>query len=150
MRSPATTAPPLLPVWSSNVPRHRLSRTGNRQLNAAIHRIALTQARHHQPAKELIKRRVENGKSDREALHILKRHLSRTVYQALQTDQQASLTLRSFTKELGTAPSEEVSPGGLRRSWWRMAADCSPAPRVPMCCLSKLQYDPCRPQAEGE
>ncbi len=37
------TAP--LPVWSSNRARHRLSRTGNRQLNAALHRIALTQAR---------------------------------------------------------------------------------------------------------
>jgi transposase len=37
------TAP--LPVWSSNTPRHRLARTGNRQLNAALHRIAITQAR---------------------------------------------------------------------------------------------------------
>ena len=43
------TAP--LPVWSSNKARHRLSRTGNRQLNAALHRIALTQARWHPPAK---------------------------------------------------------------------------------------------------
>jgi transposase len=33
------TAP--MPVWSSNKARHRLSRTGNRQLNAALHRIAL-------------------------------------------------------------------------------------------------------------
>ena len=33
------TAP--LPVWSSNKARHRLSRTGNRQLNAALHLIAL-------------------------------------------------------------------------------------------------------------
>ncbi|WP_407568213.1 transposase [Arsenicicoccus dermatophilus] len=85
------TAP--LPVWSSNAPRHRLSRTGNRQLNAAIHRIALTQARHHQPAKDLIKRRVESGKSGREALRVLKRHLSRTIYQALRTDQRTQLYL---------------------------------------------------------
>lgn len=35
------TAP--LPVWSSNRTRHRLSRTGNRQLNATLHRITLTQ-----------------------------------------------------------------------------------------------------------
>jgi transposase len=41
------TAP--LSVWSSNHPRHRLSRTGNRQINAAIHRIAITQAHWHQP-----------------------------------------------------------------------------------------------------
>jgi transposase len=45
------TAP--LPVWSSNKPRHRLSRTGNRQLNAAIHRIAITQAHYHEPARQL-------------------------------------------------------------------------------------------------
>lgn len=36
------TAP--IPVWSSNKAHHRLRRTGNRQLNAALHRMALTQA----------------------------------------------------------------------------------------------------------
>ena len=46
------TAP--LPVWSSNRARHRLSRTGNRQLNAALHRMALTQMRVHPPAKAMI------------------------------------------------------------------------------------------------
>ena len=62
------TAP--LPVWSSNKQRHRLSRTGNRQLNAALHRIAMTQARLHPPARELMHRgrhpgmlRVEVGQS---------------------------------------------------------------------------------------
>jgi transposase len=39
------TAP--VPVWSGNRHRHRLSRIGNRQLNAALHRIALTQAHYH-------------------------------------------------------------------------------------------------------
>jgi hypothetical protein len=43
------TAP--LPVWSSNKARHRLSRTGNRQLNAALHRVAMTQAHWHPPRK---------------------------------------------------------------------------------------------------
>ncbi|MGQ4618968.1 transposase [Nocardia sp. R7R-8] len=46
-----------LPVWSSNRARHRLSRTGNRQLSAAIHRIALTQARCHPDARALLARR---------------------------------------------------------------------------------------------
>lgn len=73
------TAP--LPLWSSKVPPHRLSRTGNRQLNTALHRIALTPARHHPPARELIARRKESGKSGKEALRILKRHLSNVVYQ---------------------------------------------------------------------
>ena len=74
------TAP--LPVWSSNKARHRLSRTGNRQLNAALHRIALTQARWHPPAKEMIERRKESGgnSGQREALRVLKRRLSDAVY----------------------------------------------------------------------
>ncbi|HEY2195744.1 MAG TPA: transposase [Actinomycetospora sp.] len=53
-----------MPVWSSNRARHRLSRTGNRQLNAAIHRIALTQARCHPEAQAFIARRVENATGD--------------------------------------------------------------------------------------
>jgi transposase len=46
-----------LPVWSSNRARHRLSRTGNRQLDAALHRIALTQARCHPDAGAMLARR---------------------------------------------------------------------------------------------
>jgi transposase len=78
------TAP--LPVWSSNRARHRLSRTGNRQLNAAIHRIALTQAHWHPPAQALIARRRANGDGGLEALRVLKRRLSDVVYRALKTD----------------------------------------------------------------
>src|SRR5215208_8305665 len=85
------TAP--LPVWSSNKARHRLSRTGNRQLNAALHRIALTQARWHPPAKDMIERRKSGGNSGREALRVLKRRLSDAVFQALLHDQTAGLTL---------------------------------------------------------
>jgi transposase len=78
------TAP--LPVWSSNQTRHRLSRAGNRQLNAALHRIALTQARCHPPARELLARRRANGDGGLEALRVLKRRLSDVVYRALHTD----------------------------------------------------------------
>ncbi|MDU0293181.1 IS110 family transposase [Saccharothrix longispora] len=78
------TAP--LPVWSSNRARHRLSRTGNRQLNAALHRIALTQARCHPDARSLLARRRAGGDGGLEALRVLKRHLSDVVYRALRTD----------------------------------------------------------------
>lgn len=78
------TAP--LPVWSSNRARHRLSRTGNRQLNAALHRIAMTQARCHPGARDLIARRKAGGDGGMEALRILKRRLSDVVYQALRAD----------------------------------------------------------------
>jgi transposase len=78
------TAP--LPVWSSNRARHRLSRSGNRQLNAALHRIALTQARCHPGARALIARRRANGDGGLEALRVLKRRLSDVVYRALAAD----------------------------------------------------------------
>ncbi len=83
------TAP--LPVWSSNKQRHRLSRTGNRQLNAALHRIAMTQARMHPPARELLARRKSNGDGGMEALRVLKRRLSDVVYRAMLTDQDHSI-----------------------------------------------------------
>jgi transposase len=78
------TAP--MPVWSSNKPRHRLSRTGNRQLNTALHRMALTQAHWHPPAKAMMQRRKANGDSGLEALRVLKRRLSDVVYAALRED----------------------------------------------------------------
>jgi transposase len=85
------TAP--LPVWSSNHARHRLSRTGNRQLNAAIHRIALTQAHWHPPAQAMIARRKAQGDGGLEALRILKRRLSDVVYRALKADAVTALPL---------------------------------------------------------
>ena len=85
------TAP--LPVWSSNRARHRLSRTGNRQLNASLHRIALTQARLHPGAQALLARRRANGDGGLEALRVLKRHLSDVVYRALKADAAIELPL---------------------------------------------------------
>jgi transposase len=78
------TAP--LPVWSANNTRHRLSRTGNRQLNCAIHRIAVTQIRCHPPAQAYLKTRIAAGDSKTEALRALKRRLSDIVYRALLAD----------------------------------------------------------------
>ena len=78
------TAP--LPVWSGNRERHRLSRTGNRQLNAAIHRMALTQARCHDDAIAYLKQRAERGDTPTEARRALKRRLSDVVYRALLLD----------------------------------------------------------------
>ena len=78
------TAP--LPVWSGNRERHRLSRTGNRQINCAIHRIAITQARCHDDAKTFIERRKAMGNTNTEALRALKRRISDAVYRDLLAD----------------------------------------------------------------
>jgi len=78
------TAP--LPVWSANQTRHRLSRTGNRQLNCAIHLIAVTQIRCHPPAQAYLKARIAAGDTKTEALRALKRRISDAVYKALLAD----------------------------------------------------------------
>jgi transposase len=84
------TAP--LPASSGEVQRHRLNRSGNRQLNCALHRIAVTQARTHPPARAYLERRQAEGKSRREALRCLKRHLARTVYRILRTMAERKMT----------------------------------------------------------
>jgi len=66
--------------------RHRLDRGGNRQLNCALHRIAITQARVHPPARAYLERKQSEGKSRREALRCLKRQLARTVYTTLKNE----------------------------------------------------------------
>ena len=82
----AGTAP--IPVWSADNQRFRLNRGGNRQTNAAIHRIAITQIRIHPDAQAFIKRRLETGSTKREALRLLKRKLANVVYRTLLTDIQ--------------------------------------------------------------
>jgi hypothetical protein len=77
------TAP--LSVRSGNQDRHRLARTGNRQINAAIHGIAVTQACCHPEAQAYLERR--NTKT--EARRTLGRQLSDAVFQALLAEATA-------------------------------------------------------------
>lgn len=65
--------------------RHRLHRGGNRQLNAALYRIAIVQQRHHPDAKRYLARKIAEGKTPREARRALKRHLSNILYRRLYT-----------------------------------------------------------------
>ena len=89
------TAP--VPVWSGNRERHRLSRTGNRQLNTALHRIAITQARYHPPAREFLQRRRAGGDTKAESIRALKRRLSDVVYRALLADAARSAPPAAIT-----------------------------------------------------
>lgn len=74
-----------LEASSGRTQRHRLDRGGNRQLNAALYRIAITQSRYHGPARDYLERKRSEGKSRREAIRCLKRLLIRAVYQTLKT-----------------------------------------------------------------
>jgi transposase len=80
----AGTAP--IPASSGATTRHRLNRGGNRQLNAAIHRIALTQTRLHGPGRAYYHRLQDQHHTRREAMRALKRKITRAVYHALKED----------------------------------------------------------------
>jgi transposase len=75
-----------LEASSGRVQRHRLDRGGNRQLNAAFYRIAITQARIHPAARAYLERKQAEGKSRREAIRCLKRQLARVVFNTLKTN----------------------------------------------------------------
>lgn len=73
-----------LEASSGAVVRHRLNRGGNRQLNAILERIALTQGRSDPAGRAYLERRRHEGKTDREARRALKRFLCRAIWQAWQ------------------------------------------------------------------
>jgi transposase len=87
------TAP--VPVWSGNAVRHRLSRGGNRQLNVALHRIAITQLRLGGLAKAYTDHRRAAGDTKTEALRALRRRLSDEVFRRLRADEQPDLQAAS-------------------------------------------------------
>ena len=75
-----------LQASSGRVQRHRLDRGGNRQLNCALYRIAITQSRVHPPARAYLERKQAEGKSRREAIRCLKRTLARVVFKTLKNE----------------------------------------------------------------
>jgi transposase len=78
----AGTAP--IAASSGRTERHRLDRGGNRQLNCALHRLAVTKARLDPDSSAYLARKQAEGKSRREALRSLKRHLARRIWHLLQ------------------------------------------------------------------
>jgi hypothetical protein len=104
VRSPAPNGSQATPNWpeqpasrrSQRAPgktdRHRLDRSGNRQINAAIHRMAVTRARSDARTQDYITR-------NRDAIRCLKRHLARRVWQLLRapsSKRNDALSLRDF------------------------------------------------------
>ena len=75
-----------LEASSGKSQRHRLDRGGNRQLNAALYRIAITQSRHHPAARAYLERKHAEGKTRREAIRCLKRQLARIIYTTLKAE----------------------------------------------------------------
>jgi transposase len=96
-----------IPVSSGRRTRHRLDRGGNRQLNCALHRIAVAQGRVHPPAREFLERKQAEGKSRMEALRCLKRHLARRVWRLL-TESEIDRSMTSVDSQRGL-PSPQIA-----------------------------------------
>jgi transposase len=73
-----------IPASSGQTIRYRLDRSGDRQLNRALHQILLTRRRTHRPTIDYIDRRTQEGKTRREAIRCLKRYLARSLYRLLE------------------------------------------------------------------
>jgi transposase len=88
------TAP--IDASSGDQVRHRLSRAGNRQINRALHIMAVVQLRHPTEGRAYYDRKVAAGKTPMEAMRCLKRRLSDIVYHQMVLD----------------ARTRETGPGG--------------------------------------
>lgn len=73
-----------IPASSGKVVRHRLNRSGDRDLNCALHTIVLTRIQHDTATKEYVARRRAEGKSDREIRRCLKRYVARQLFRLLE------------------------------------------------------------------
>ena len=74
-----------IPASSGNTHRHRLDHGGNRQLNCALHRLAVNKGTWDPDAAAYLARKQAEGKSRKEALRCLERYLARRVWQLLRS-----------------------------------------------------------------
>ena len=79
------------PIEASSGPkvRHRLNPRGNRQLNHALHIAAIVQIRHDGAGRAYYHRKIEEGKTPKEAIRALKRRISDAVYKKLRDDHRS-------------------------------------------------------------
>ena len=75
-----------IPASSGQTSRHRLYRSGHRQANAALYRVAIVRMRFHQPTIDYVARRTTEGLSKKDIIRCLKRFLAREVYQRVMAD----------------------------------------------------------------
>jgi len=73
-----------IPASSGQTVRYRLDRSGDRKLNRALHMILVTRKRSHPATIAYIERRIQEGKTRREATRCLKRYLARNLYRLLE------------------------------------------------------------------
>jgi len=75
--------------------RYRLNRGGNRRVNAVLHIMAVTQLAHDQRARRIFDDARHRGHSKKEAMRVVKRHLSDVVYRRMLADLEGRLVAQS-------------------------------------------------------
>ena len=106
----AGTAP--IPASSGRTQRHRLDHGGNRQINCALHRLAVTKGRLDPETAAYLARRQAEGKTRREAIRCLKRHLARRVWHLLQPDPETTIPTKTPTRRTPTTTIHCNTPTG--------------------------------------
>jgi transposase len=79
----AGTAP--IPASSGKTVRYRLNRSGDRQLNRALHTVTLSRLQRDPRTRAYADRRRAQGKTDREIKRCLKRYIARDIYRRLES-----------------------------------------------------------------
>lgn len=74
-----------IPAFSGNSGHHRLSRTGDRALNAALYRVAMTRLTHDPATRAYRDRRIAEGKTKKDIIRSLKRYIARSIFRHLNT-----------------------------------------------------------------
>ena len=120
------TAP--IPCSSGQRQQHRLNRGGDRQLNHALHIIAITRASHDPATKAYLERKQAEGKTTKGALRCLKRHLARRFHRLLSPPAQTS------QPDPGTANEIPAHPG--RRDRGSVDTSIAGAAPTPMPCVT--------------
>jgi transposase len=92
-----------IPCSSGQRTQYRLNRGGDRQLNHALHIIAITRAHHDPATKEYLARKEREGKTKKGALRCLKRYLARRFHRILSLP---ALPPQCDRGELGEIPPD--------------------------------------------
>ena len=74
-----------IPASSGKTVRYRLNRSGDRQLNRALHTVVLARLQRDERTRAYADRRRAEGRTDREIKRCLKRYIARELYRRLES-----------------------------------------------------------------
>jgi transposase len=103
-----------IPASSGNMTRHRLDRGGNRQLNCGLHRLAVNKGNWDPDAAAYLACKQTEGKSRKEALRCLKRHLARRVWKLLRSPVPATMPPPTLLKRTALPTVATGAPTMMR------------------------------------